>query len=80
MRAYFVSIFQQDVDSVVVAHELGDSGGKGIDVSLQFVNPVAFIIIIILRGLSSPWMLKISSLKPANLGQTLYIGRVLVAR
>lgn len=80
MGAYLVSVFEEDVDSVVVAHELGDPSREGVRFSLELVHPVTFIILIILKGLSSPWMLKMSSLKPASLGQTLYMGRVLVAR
>lgn len=38
--SYFVSVLQEDVDSVVVADELGDSGCEGVDFVLAFVNPV----------------------------------------
>lgn len=80
MTADLVSVFQQNVHTVVVTHELGNPSSEGIWLLLELIDPVACIDCRVLRGLSSPWMLKMSSLNPYSLGQDLYMGRVLVAR
>jgi hypothetical protein len=40
VRSHFVSVLQENVHSVVVAHELGDPGGEGVYLVLALVNPV----------------------------------------
>lgn len=40
VAAHLVSVLQQHVHSVVVTHELGDTGGEGVDLVLTLVNPV----------------------------------------
>jgi hypothetical protein len=66
--------------SVVVLDELGQPVGEGVGGFGSLVDPVACVEGGVLRGLSSPWMLKMSWLKPSRRGQDLYMGTVLVLR
>ena len=59
-----VSIAQKHVHSIVVLQEFAYSQCKRIGISFGVVDPVICIEKVVLRGLSSPWMLKMSWLKP----------------
>jgi len=76
----FIAVLEQNVDSVVVLSELTDSVRKRVHLFFSLINPVACISIYILKGLSSPWIAKMSWFIPCSLGQTEYIGSVLVLR
>lgn len=52
--ANLVSVFEEDVDSIVVAHKLRDPTRERVCFSLELVHPVVFINNIVLKGLSSP--------------------------
>ena len=40
VRTHLVPTLQQNVDTVVVAHKLGNAGSEGVDLLLTLVHPV----------------------------------------
>lgn len=68
----FIPISQQHMYTIIMPDKLIEPSRIGVDcVFGQFVNPMVYIIGEVLRGLSSPWMLKMSQLRPKARGQML---------
>lgn len=78
--AHFIAVAKQNVHSVVVFDEFCQFIGEGVLSLLTLIDPVTWVRVCVLCGLSSPWIAKMSWLKPCSLGQTEYMGRVLVLR
>lgn len=62
--AHLVSILEKHVNTVVVSQEVTNSVGIWVSSLNVFVHPVVCVTTHLLRGLSSPWIMKISSLTP----------------